>query len=242
MSLTMSKEIDNIYTMLNHQKSMCKSFKDFFDSIAKKWNIIIIGGSLRDALEGNYKPRDIDIIIDDCNLYGFDDLLFKYNVHYKKNRFEGYKLFFDNVEVDIWSIFKHYAFENKYYTQSIENIVETTFLNYDSIAFYYQEEKLYKKHYDNCLSTKQIELIGSDEYIDNNPTPNINIARMLKIKRDTGYDLSSKATNYIQKYYDECVEKQINIKDALNRGHWYHYKKEIDEYMLELLNNILQEV
>lgn len=240
MKMMMHKDIEHILEMISYQKSRDISFGQFFDKLASQWNLIIIGGSLRDALNQNYNPRDIDIILNGNDMVQFELMLSQNSISFKKNRFDGYKLKFNHVEVDVWSINRHFAFGHNYYSESIENIVETTFLNYDSIAFDYNKKKLYKDYYDDCRKSHLIELIGDDNYIDNNPTPDVNIARMLKIKEDTGYDLSSRSISYIKKYYMDCLNHSVSIEDQLRKGYQSHYRKQIDDVILFYLNEIIE--
>lgn len=230
----------NILKMVEYQKNKNNEFKDFFEELSDRYEIILIGGALRDALNQDFAPRDIDIIINDSNLDEFDKLLFEFKINYKNNRFGGYKLFFEDVQADVWSINKHYAFEHNYYQENVKNIVETTFLNYDSIVYDYKNKMLYDECYQECLEKKVIDLIGEEDYIEDNPTPDVNIARMLKIKNETNYIFSDRVVDYINQYYDKnCERKKWIIQYKLCKSFETHYKKKIDKKLFDILEQVL---
>lgn len=234
------REIEYIDAMIEYQKEMCQAFSCFFDSIVERWDIVIIGGALRGAINQNYFPRDIDIIVNGTGSDEFEEMLNVKKIKFSKNRFDGYKLDFESVQVDIWFISNHFAFCKNYYDKSIENIVETTFLNYDSIAFDYKRKKLYKQHYDECLSSKTICVIGKEDYVNNNPTPNVNIARMLKIKKETGFDLSERSVKYIQHYAMHCKKKNVDVYKEIEAGYVSHYHRNMEQSILCTLGNIIK--
>ena len=83
---------------------------------------------------------------------------------YKKNRFEGYKLFLSNLEFDVWEIEKTWAFKERKLpcceSEYIERLHETVFLNIDSTVYSLNNDKLYDlqfSHY-NCKKISKKEL------------------------------------------------------------------------------------
>lgn len=65
-------------------------------------SIYLIGGSIKDLVL-NQEVRDIDIVVlsdDDSEIKSFID---KYNLQYQKNNFNGYKIKYGDLEIDIWN-------------------------------------------------------------------------------------------------------------------------------------------
>ena len=77
-------------------------------------------------------------------------------------------------------------------------------------------------------------MIGDEEYIKNNPSPYMNIMRMLKIQMETGYELSDRSCRYIQHYYDIC---NTNIVEVLKKEYEKHYKS-LDENFVNYISAI----
>ncbi|MDU1601569.1 MAG: hypothetical protein E6845_01295 [Clostridium sp.] len=215
-------EIERIERMIQSLRNSDIAINSLLTALENISNLVIIGGALRSALQENYKLRDVDLILDPLKEYDIDKILLKLNnTRYKKNRFGGYKVIFNTTTFDIWTIHDHWGFKEKFYKENIENIEKTTLLNYDSLVYDYSNKILYSNNYENCIRRKIIDMIGKEEYIKNNPSPYINIMRMLKIKMETGYELSNRSYEYIKHYYNVCGS---NITDILINEYKNHYK------------------
>lgn len=120
-------------------------------------NIYLLGGSIKDLLLGNV-PRDIDIIVLCDNDEEIKSLIEKYKIKYIKNHFNGYKLEYNGVQIDIWNtndLYKciQYNFDGLFY--DIKNKTFIPFGFYDAI-----ESKTLKEINPNITNnriTKDIE-------------------------------------------------------------------------------------
>lgn len=215
-------EIRRIEAMLKLLRNSDNEINSLLTALGDIGDLIIIGGALRAALQENYILRDVDVILKPVKKYSIDQILFNMNnIRYSKNRFGGYKVRFKTTTFDIWTIHDHWGFKEKFYNEDVKNIEKTTLLNYDSIVYDYSKKILYSNNYEKCIKRRIIDMIGDDEYIINNPSPYVNIMRMLKIKMETGYDLSDRSLKYIQYYYEIC---DTNIVNILIKEYEKHYK------------------
>lgn len=105
----LDKRIDNRIMLIKQKNNIVSSF---FDEIIN-YNPIIIGGFIRNVINEE-ESRDIDIVLNINNHGEIEQLVNKYNLNYKKNQFDGYKITFDDIVIDIWYIENHNLFKKKY--------------------------------------------------------------------------------------------------------------------------------
>lgn len=182
-------------------------------------DVILIGGAIRDIILKKTNPRDLDLIIDtDQDL----EPIMREFKNYKKNRFGGFKLEFDDIEIDLWSIENHWAFKNKILETKIDNLKYSTFLNFDSL--WYNVTKKSKEYdiFNQCLKSNVIDITLEESNIQLNPTKAINIVRMLNIKNEWELEFSVKSKTYIK----DWVKKNNNYLDELYKAQIRHYKME----------------
>ncbi|WP_061302236.1 hypothetical protein [Clostridium botulinum] len=240
MIIARKYEVNKINKMMNYFKKSDDSINNLLNILEENGKVILIGGAIRSALQERYNPRDIDIILKLNKNFNLDYILQRKKIKYKKNRFGGYKIFFNKIVFDIWKMEEHWAFKNCYYEEKIENIQKTTFLNYDSLVYDYSNNKLYKEYYEKCNENLVIDIIGNLDCIKENPSPDINIMRMLKIKSETNYKFSEISDSYIANYYKYCSNHDINLIDALEEAYKRHYEenitRELKKYIIEFFS------
>ena len=235
------KKVDEYFTKLSYES---KEIKNLLESLKKYGELILLGGAIRDILIKDDNPRDIDLIIDtnknlDANRE-IDKILDKYTAC-QKNRFGGYKLNIDGIELDIWTMDNHWAFKNKLLTRKIDNLKYSTFLNFDSIWYnLYNKERNNKYEYtffNDCIKNNQINIISNKkELVELNPTKDINIVRILNIKNEWNLDIGDS----VKKYVNSWVGANNNWVDELYYAQIKHYK--IEKLKKELIKELVREV
>lgn len=193
----------------------------------------IIGGAVR-AFINEEKPRDIDIIIGESDIF-LNYILLKNNFIFHKNSFGGYKLINNNI--DIWSLEKHFMFKEKIYSKSIENILYTTFNSYDSILYDKSNHILYGDSFKRTNATKIIKPIGDDNALSKNPNIYLSIIKLFKLELENGYKLSSDMSDIIYYYLNNSNEN--NSVESIYNTIFYTYCKHYNEYPK---NNIISYV
>lgn len=215
----------------NFEKYLLKLFKeitglsDIFDKIGGKNNLYIVGGSIRDAYYNeinDYSVRDIDLIIHEQN-NELDSILKDYN--YEKNRFGGYKISLEKIEVDIWTYNDNWAIKNKLVNETsiIRNIAKGALLNIDSLVYDYYNKKINDELFYKVLESKEIDFVtDNQDYINLNPNKELNIFRILYSKQK--YELS--LSQNIKKYIKEFTKEELNYLDIIYKSQFKHYQDE----------------
>lgn len=203
--------------------------------LEQKGNIILVGGSIRDILINNKKPRDIDFIIDTDEDIG--EILTKYE-NCKRNRFGGYKLTVDGIEFDIWKIVDHWAFKKKILETKVSNLKHSTFLNFDSLFYDITLRKIIDIDiFNKCMNDEILDIILEDKYIDDNPFKDINVLRMLVIMDKWKLKLSDKSRSYI---WDWVIYNKDSYSYKLYEAQIKHYRKKIiDDFTIEKIIGLL---
>lgn len=211
--------------------------KNLIKRVIKKGDLYIIGGALRDFYFydlDDYKIRDLDLVFSE-KIVEIEEILKEYS--YCKNRFGGYKLKLKNLSIDIWSYYDSWAFKNKLIKGNkcnLSNLARGTYLNIDSLVYNYNNSQIYNRFFKEVLEKKEIEfVIKNKDYIEENPNSNINIIKMLYMKKKYNLNLSTKIKEYIIKYSEKNYEK-------LYSSQFQHYNKKILEK--EEIKTMIEEI
>lgn len=200
---------------INKLKQENPEVSNLFNSLNKFGDLILVGGAIRDFAFLK-PPRDIDIIIDSENS-NFDEVLKDFE--HSKNRFGGYKVLIDNIEFDIWGINHNWAFKEKILDTQFENISKGTFYNFDALALNINTSNLDAEVFVESMKEKVLDITLEDAYIEQNPTPEVNIVRAFIIHKYWGLHFSNKVVNYIQ----EWSKGNASPLDTLAKAELKHY-------------------
>ena len=203
-----------------------------FQDLLSKGNVFLIGGIVRDFIETKkiIKPRDIDIIVDLD-----EDILNKTISMYKheKNRFRGYKLYIDSIEVDIWAITETWAFKEEKLDSDTANISDTVFLNVDSVVYDFKNNTFHRKRYNEFIETKTLDIV-----LRENPCLELNLLRALVFMDRYKAKLSE---SIISLFLNKFNEHQGILANKLFELQSSHYKENIytKEQLEYKINKIL---
>ena len=218
-SLLKNRDFYRINEYFYEIKQKSDQIDKLINSLSGIGDIIIVGGTIRDLLIKGETPRDIDLIIDT----GVDlEIIFSEYNNCLKNRFGGYKLKIDNIEFDIWSIDNHWAFKEKILRKNISNLKYSTFLNFDALFYNLSKQQIDSDIFNQCILNNMLEITLNEEFIDLNPSKEINILRMIIIRDEWELILSNKCTNYIAKWIDTSKDYIYDLYEAQLK----HYKYE----------------
>ncbi len=200
-----------------------------FNRLEKIGDVIIVGGAIRDIGVLDRDPRDIDIIVDTTDNVTLENILMQFN--YSKNRFGGYKLLLETIELDIWSIDNNWAFKNKYLDTKADKIKDGIFYNIDSILMNITKD-YYEAHYFNdAVRNKILDIILDQEIINENPSKSTNILRAFLLKDKYKLDFSDKLEHYIYDWAKYTANPYYEIEKAYEK----HYRKKCQ---MELFNEL----
>lgn len=221
---------------LIHSGLLGNDVTEFFgDPLWSSLRAYLIGGAIRDAIEDR-SPRDLDIMIVNNDKGVIERMISKYKIPYKRNTFNGYKLFLQNISIDIWLIEDHYVFKKHIYEPKASNIKRATLLNYDSLIYDIYRKKLNTTNYDKCVKERTIDFVGKKEITENNPNPILSLVKMLEIEKNNDYTMSSRVNDYIADIYNHNGEK---LWILLSTEYYRHYQEKLKT---ELLSFFKQQV
>lgn len=208
-------------------KSDVYSYK-FIKNLMKFYDLYLFGGGVRDFLNNDLNSfRDLDFVVKSKNNEEevcIEKFIPSF-VKFKKNRFNGYKIYFKNCVIDIWDINNTWAFKNNKLNSSVENLLKSVYLNIDSLLYDLNEDKYVNdcdKIYQNI---KQLDILYNET-----PFENLNLLRAIVYKKKYSLEFSDKLKktlhNYIRNNYSAIDEFMI-----LQKEHYNQYI--LNEYELE---------
>lgn len=193
------------------------NIKKLLSEISEQGNLILFGGTVRSYFENNFTipPRDIDIIVDtkttDLSNY-FKD------INFKMNRFGGYKLFIDNIEIDIWAMPITFPFrENLITYKHPSDVVKVPFISYDAIAYNLMTNEIYDNGYLETIKIKNIHIV-----FEKTKSLPINFVKII-ILGLRGYSISEE----LHQIFKSWINENENYLEILMTTQINHYKKEI---------------
>lgn len=200
-------------SLLNEEPAL----KELLLSVFVYGTAYVVGGYFRDFLN-NKESRDIDIIVDLDNVKLLD-VISSIDSHYTINRHGGIKLQLKNMDVDLWSLEKNWAFKNKLVKlnekDKLNSIAKGCFFNYDSLVINLHNYTYNIRYYNDFLDSKTLDILQKSSCYKNlNPTVEANIIRAFYIKENLDIKFSENLTDYIVKKVESLSDR---YSDGLNR-------------------------
>lgn len=181
--------------------------------VEKCGETFLFGGALRAYADNkdNFAPRDIDIVVDSKkNEHLLKAVLLPYNPMI--NRFGGYKIKYKDLSIDIWSLKRTWAFENKVLIykedEYREHLQDTVFLNIDSIVYNLTNNILYDEKYNEAMKTRILDVV-----LQQNPEMKLNILRTFILKKQYSMELSKRLTEILKSNIKENINFINDIMD-----------------------------
>lgn len=226
LSTIHQRDVNKVFDFLSTEEAKDNLFRIFFGEIKSLGTPYLIGGAIRDICN-NYKPRDIDVIID-CKREDLQSIASKYN--HRFNRFGGVKLEFQGLKIDIWTMSDNWAFKENVYLKSEENIEKGSFYNFDSIVINISTKQIYADFYNECIDNNCLDIIITQEVENLNPNPEINVLRAYYIEMKHGVRPSNRLKNYIQYWANSCNNPVDRLKESELKHFQNYFSTGKDEY------------
>lgn len=213
--------MEDLASKLDNLIEKDKEVKTFLHNLSEVSELVFFGGALRDLrMDGNdASPRDLDIVIKTFGNRGYVESIIL-EQHHIKNRFDGYKVLINDLELDVWFLEDTWAFRQGMLKPTEKNLINSVYLSMDGIAYNYNKDTLHDKWFNKTLNTKTIDTVLRQEPLDE-----LNIVRALIFKQKYGYGLSEKLEELIISKYK---------KDKHYMNHLYNYQ--IDHYKEERIS------
>ena len=204
----MEMKIEAYLEMLKQQPEV----KQLLETLCAIGNPYVVGGAVRDVLTDK-QPKDLDIMLEATIL---DLTPYLEQFHYVKNRFNGFKLKFQSIDIDIWLMQDHFPFKQNWYSPSIENFVYTPIFNIDAIYYDINQKYLYIQPLIETFQTKELDFQLKEPYLSLIPYTDMNIAKAFVTKEKYDLHFSPCLHSYIREWIDKTpnsyqliAEKQI---------------------------------
>ena len=178
----------------------------FLGSLRPLGEVVIFGGLLRNALlYGLHSFRsDIDLVV----LISDEDL--NRAIHRFRpgmNAFGGYRLRANSYEVDVWALSSTWAFRTGLVAGgTIEDLVRTTFFNWDAIAFSLESERLiHTEHYIDDIRNRYLDIVLAE-----NPNPAGMVKRALRLMQATSGTISPRLVRYLVEHGESMRPAELS--------------------------------
>ena len=215
-------------TLYREIKNLIRKNKEadrFLNDLLKISDVYLFGGAVRDYLNDNFQNiRDFDFVINskDGSLINIEDYLYDSNtIIYKKNRFGGYKINFNGIIIDIWNLKDTWLFKAGYMKPSINNLINSVYLNIDSLVYLLNNDEYINncdKNYKDIFHNKIIDIVYKE-----NPYEELNLLRALVLKKRYSFDFSDEIKN---KFYEYSKNNFYAFKQNLLKIQQEHYNKQ----------------
>lgn len=208
--------IDELKNLLRHEVALfCQHdqrkwkseiWKTVSEIRSNNWPAVFFGGTLRSLLVSRIarnkigRPRDIDIVLSGIRVHDIKVQFERYVS--RETRFGGVQLVRKNWQLDLWPLDKTYAFHNGGSEPQFPDLPKTTFLNLEAVAIdvwpqsgkpraiYSGDDQFFRG-----ILTRTIELNNED-----NPFPQLCVARALVIASDLQWKVGPKLIKYIRNH------------------------------------------
>lgn len=182
------------------------TYSSYLDDIAKKTEVYVFSGIIRDFFVQNdrFKKRDLDLVVIDYP-EGFLDS-FKSDVHFISvsfNKFGGIKLVMEDLIIDIWRLRDTWGIKKmKLDTKDALSLIKTTFFNFSSIVFDYNEKKfLHDKKFDEFLENRTMDVVFSRNLDDT-----CCIVSTLHYKKEFDFGVSDRLARWLRDKYNPKMD------------------------------------
>ena len=204
---------------------------DFIMNLMNCYDLYLFGGGVRDLLNNNLDyVRDLDFVIKSSNnkIINLESYI-PNHISFKKNRFNGYKIFFDNFIMDIWDIKNTWAFKSNLLDDSVENLLNSVYLNIDSLLYYLNENR-YINNYDKTYKKiKQLDII-----LEKTPCEKLNLLRAIIYKNKYSLKMSNRLKKRFYNYFYADNKNLIDEFMILQKEHYNHCVYTKQELIKEL--------
>ncbi len=189
---------------------------ELFESLKEEGDILIFGGAVRDIIT-NTSPRDYDFVVD-LKRKPLDKILSDFNYNYRKNSFGGYKVFIEDMMVDVWSLENTWAFKKGLIPASPQNLPYTVFFNINSVAVDLTNKKTYIGKFAEALDSKVLDIV-----LEKNPLPELCVLRAFVLQELKKFNFSSRLERFITYWKTTTKDSMEKLYLAQKK----HYGKEI---------------
>ena len=188
--------------------------QELVENLNKNGEVFLLGGAVRDIIT-NTSPRDYDFVVD-LKKEPLEEIVSNFN--HRKNSFGGYKIFIEDMMVDVWSLENTWAFKKGLIPASPQNLPYTVFFNINSVAVDLTNKKTYIGKFAEALDSKVLDIV-----LEKNPLPELCVLRAFVFQEFKDIKFSSKLEEFITRW--KVAAK--NPLEKLSIAQRKHYGREM---------------
>ena len=177
--------------------------------IANETEVYIFSGIIRNYLLGISSHRDLDVVVKSASSFQKRLESFPFVT---KNQFGGYKIWFSNIDIDLWELDRTWGIREQKLNPTPESLIHTAFFNFSSLVYDVRKQSFMISD-DFCYfyNTKEMDLI-----FELNPCPELCIVNSLYYNTKYKFKLSEKLCSWLKEKY-RLIEDKNRFLDVQNR-------------------------
>ncbi|MBQ0268167.1 MULTISPECIES: hypothetical protein [Providencia] len=212
--------------------------------LEEKNDVFLFSGIIRDYFLykdklSNFNVRDIDIVVSDIDKF---HSTFKNIVKYNKNSFGGLKLYFNDINIDVWQANSTWGLnrvlpKDKNQSNIINILPKTVFFNCSSILFDFQNKKFIEND-DNSfqffLNNRVLDIV-----LEDNPLPELCVLNTIYYTKKYDLKISSKLECYVKDKFSK-IEMDRFIKIQIKHFNKLIFEKNELENEVKKLSSLIR--
>ena len=199
--------------------------RGIFNAIAKRTNVYVFSGMIRNFFLGVSCYRDLDIVVDStCVVL---DILrnTEDEINVRINSFGGIKIRMQNLTIDLWELSNTWGIRNGNMPLSPQSLLKSAFFNFSAIVFAFNETKFY---YDDAfvdfLETRIMDVVYPE-----NPNVPLCIINTLYYREKYGFGVAIRMSQWIVEKYTS-LKHNNKCKNIFDNVQMLHFSKIIVSY------------
>lgn len=212
--------------------------------LEEKNDVFLFSGVIRDYFlykdtKSNFNVRDIDIVVSDIDKF---HSTFKNIVKYNKNSFGGLKLYFNDINIDVWQANSTWGLnrvlqKDKNSSNIINILPKTVFFNCSSILFDFQNKKFIEND-DNSfqffIKNRVLDIV-----LEDNPLPELCVLNTIYYTKKYDLKISSKLECYVKDKFSK-IEMDRFIKIQIKHFNKLIFEKNELENEVRKLSSLIR--
>lgn len=212
----MAKKLSDIEQIINEsngsfvtylKSNFDKRVIDLLNKLSLETNVYIFSGVIRNFFLKVNENRDLDLVLE--NEIDLQELLSDFKI--SMNSFGGYKIEFNNLNIDLWFLQNTWSVKNHQLTMNFQldkYIPQTAFFNFSAVMFSYnRKEFIYTIHFLRFLRDRRLEMVYAP-----NPNNALCIVNTFYYSDKFKMKIGDKLKGHIKRISTTNLEQTIDVQ------------------------------
>ena len=177
----------------------------YLKSISQDSEIYLFSGIIRDFLIGNKSaltPRDIDLVV--AGNFNTSHLILLQKLFPRKNSFNGIKLTFSNLNIDIWNLKDTWGIKQLTKKPNVNNLLKSAFFNFSTIVYSFKDSKfIFDENFIDFLMSRRIEIVLPD-----NPNLGLSLFNIYYYTNKLNVQVGDSVVFWLKKHFCHIIDFQ----------------------------------